>query len=969
MNKITLVPFSFLFLLIFTITTVQAIAKPEKIILADFESKGDVANEVTINAEYQLSSDHVASGNHSLNVTYTVKSERPGIWLKLKVNDWAPFSYFKMDIFNPLERRVKVEFIFSDNKTHDWSSHCQDYVYLESGKNTVKIDLSGIRRIKSETNEDKYLNLKNVTNVFFKPVYPFPYEEPAQTLYIDYIRIETKEFTEKVEKESSSIIGQKKELANNAYEDLKKIIDQAKEKGIETAYYEVTSQTARVGLLRLGLPEFNKTVMSNQTNIYDYIVSSCSQASNRLREILQGKKEERRVIPPPPKYSDLKREGSYFYLNGEPVLIFSMRGNCFPNSNRFFDPIDWQINSNTVFSTGGFWWPDEWLHGIGLEIRKWLKEHNEAWGVGIDGERHMIPPCIENSEFLDLLKKYITESSEKWKINPDILAHTFGYELGYICYCNKSKEMFQGWLKEKYGNLSKINEDWGTNYTDINQIKPPADLTNIDKDNVKRAIWYDWGTFNQDRYTGHIKWVKSITKEIDPDTPVCTFGHQCFDILGAQYPVRGIDTESLVELSDVVNTEGGRPILTDLLRSFSDGEKPIADFEYHGTISDILPHYLHGVRAMAMWVWGEDYKYEGRNIPRSPETLLPEVAECLRSALDIHRLGKYIVQFPQAKRDIALLYFRTSMLQSALPYAKSGDWSMHTPYLIALHRAYAATNFLDTYQEFITEKHIEQGKASKYKILIIPGVSHVRTPVFQKILDYVKNGGTLVITPISFVYDEYHHKTDYLKKLGITVKEINEPPVEKIKAGDWPTDILYLKAYFINSGIWNKPPLHLKPLSKDIFSKNKIDLQSQGIVQKISVDPENEVIATYPDNSPAIAIIRYGEGKIYYLACDLTLRSLGEVIDLIVEKTGIERPIRFVDQHRENLWGVEGRTVKYNGGYLFYLTNFENENKDVYLKTNLPIRDFMELRAMKLYEGKKITLGPRETKIFITQAP
>jgi hypothetical protein len=208
-------------------TLSQAIAKPEKIILADFESRGDVANEVTINAEYQLSSDHVTSGNHSLNVTYTVKSEWPGIWLKLKVNDWTPFSYFKMDVFNPLERKIKVEFTFSDNKTHDWSSHCHVYVYLESGENTVRLDLSSIKRIKSETKEDKYLNLKNVTSVSFKPTYPFPYEEPTQNAYIDYIRLETKEYAQKTEKEAFSIIEKKKELANIAYKELISLIGQA----------------------------------------------------------------------------------------------------------------------------------------------------------------------------------------------------------------------------------------------------------------------------------------------------------------------------------------------------------------------------------------------------------------------------------------------------------------------------------------------------------------------------------------------------------------------------------------------------------------------------------------------------------------------------------------------------------------------------------------------------------------------
>ena len=157
LNKIRSILLLFLgTILILAFTTAYAIATPSQLILADFETNRDVKNEASINAKYELSSDHVTSGNYSILVKFSVEYRYPEIRLKLKGHDWSPYTYFKIDIFNPFERRIKTRFLFSDSTTHEWSSHCRDYVYLECGKNTVKLDISSIKRIKWEIKKDKY---------------------------------------------------------------------------------------------------------------------------------------------------------------------------------------------------------------------------------------------------------------------------------------------------------------------------------------------------------------------------------------------------------------------------------------------------------------------------------------------------------------------------------------------------------------------------------------------------------------------------------------------------------------------------------------------------------------------------------------------------------------------------------------------------------------------------------------------
>jgi beta-galactosidase GanA len=502
-----------------------------------------------------------------------------------------------------------------------------------------------------------------------------------------------------------------------------------------------------------------------------------------------------------------------------------------------------------------------------------------------------------------------------------------------------------------------VNRVWNTHFENFDQIIPPP-LKEAEKN---RALWYDWVFFNQYRFTEYLKWLRDEVKKIDPNSPVAAAGTSV-DVLGTYYPLSGIDMEAIItEVCDVVKGEvQSSPLYTDLLRSFAEGGKPIGDFEYHGDVSGILPHFLHGTAALSMWVWmdrayPDNISAMSASIPHSWRVPMPVVSECLRTALDLRRLGKEITSFPQARREIAILYSKTTMLQT--PPRLVVQYSRYTPYLVELRRSYVANQFTDAYRDFISENQIAEGNLQKYRILIIPGVSHMREPVFKKILSFVKEGRITTLSPQSLLYDECHRGSDYLHRLGVRVKKMVNPPPVQIK-GLLESDQAFLQNYFERAGLLDGEQRNIQWQGRLPLSGRGTPLVSMGPEQRVTVEAEHRVLATFSDGTPAIFSLLYGKGEMYYLASALSPQDYARVVDSIIEAQGVVRSTG------ENLWGVEARAVTYGDAHLLYLSNFDKQEEAAFLKPSFPVAEITDLRTMEKVESENIQLGPHETRLF-----
>lgn len=974
---------------------VKAHAENERLlVLGDFESEEAVEKEVSISPSYQgnykLSSQWASSGSHCLSFTAVKdKHKWPGITVKLPTTDWSKYAYLRFDALNE-----KYDFIcgwveVADNKSVEWYTKAEkSFIVFCGGKNIVKVPLQNLK----VRHGARLIDLKHISSLLIR-FYPFPEQSEELSILIDKIRLETEQAYDEAcaleqQEEQEEIMNIENELealkkaSSEAYNQLQNLIEKARQKNIDTSYYEATEETARIGLeVRSVLPWFVRS-LPKRKEIYNYVISSCNEAIENLQKVMNGKKGSL-AVPPHPDFKALKRKGAYWYLGEEPKLLCGVYdGGPVSVLGRFFVPYrdhEWLPNLTSVF--GGH---VEAIQAKKVPMYQTLVDYPDSRRVSFqNGSIYIaelgkkVDVCLENDHskeaIVNYLKKikYINPKLHQTLLSSTALFATMGYEYYYNCYCQKSKEMFWKWLEKKYGNLASLNQRWKTNYATFQEIQPPYP----ENGNKDRALWYDWGYFNQYRFTDYLKWLYNQTKQIYPEIPLTVAGISTRSDLSSEYGISGVDMESIInEVSDVVNNEDGTPLIyTDLLRSFSEGKKPIINFESKGDVPSILPHFLHGDAANGIWTWYIPKNLDNvdpneanvrDSIPMSWRFSLDHVEEALKTALDIRRLSEYIIQFPQAKREIALLYSKTTMLQVSPELV--GNWQVYTPYLVELHRAYYATQFLDVFRDFISEKQIEEGKLAKYKILIMPGVSHLRKEIVNKILDYVKDGGTLLITPNSLLYDEYHHRKDYMNDFGIKIKDINSPPSVQPAIGHPSSIKSYLEKYFKAAGLLKQPGPNLKILDKDIFSGQTLSLGCLGTTQAIETDPSHSILAKFPDGSPAIVLTKYGEGEIYYFAAALAPKSLANIVDLIIEKKGINRPIRFLDNQGKNLWGVEARVLKKaEGKYLLYMYNTENETKTATLKANFQATTLIDLRTMEVHQGKHIELTPRETKLFL----
>src|SRR5678815_3930396 len=394
------------------------------------------------------------------------------------------------------------------------------------------------------------------------------------------------------------------------------------------------------------------------------------------------------------------------------------------------------------------------------------------------------------------------------------------YELQYICYCNKSQEMFREWLTAQYGSVDSLNKTWKTNYRSFKEIRAPESHNARPVDRVNRAAWYDWADFNTRRFTDYMKWIKTEMQKFDPATPITAGGTS--SMLNSSNCVTGIDEEMIInEVDDVIlNESAGSPIFSDLLTSLSEKKKVMVDPELGGGTHGILLQFLHGKSDISKWWWGntpsaEYLRMNQSSLPHSKEISLADIDEVLRLSLDIRRLGSEVAEFTRDEPEVVILYSKTSILQVPPQQVQSG----RTPYLDAIYSAWEGSRFLGCRTGFISENPVLSGELKKIKLLIVPAVKFTRPEVIETIKNYIHDGGTAVIIPESFMFNQYAQERNWIAELGINITGVTVPTIvgksEKVQNYDQS---------FSQSILYGAVEKKIKTVSEDIFSNEPAPL-------------------------------------------------------------------------------------------------------------------------------------------------
>lgn len=521
--------------------------------------------------------------------------------------------------------------------------------------------------------------------------------------------------------------------------------------------------------------------------------------------------------------------------------------------------------------------------------------------------------------------------------------------------------MFRDWLKSEYHTLSVINQNWKTQFKSFTEISAPLTLNGRPVDDVNRAAWYDWASFNTRRFTDYLKWVKAEMRKLDPSVPICAGG--TFSMLNSSNSVSGIDEEMIInEVDDViVNESGSSPIFSDLLSSLSEKKKVMFDPEMGYGTHGILLQFLHGKTDISKWWWSgapnkEFPEMNQSSIPHSKNTSLEDIAEVLRLGLDVRRLNTEIAAFTKDDPEVAILYSKTSSLQVPPQQLQAG----RTPYIDAVYSVWEGSRFLGCRIGFVSEKQILDGKLKKFKLLIVPAAKYIRPEVIAAIKNYIKEGGTALIIPESFMFNQFAQENNKIAELGITITDITLPPVLGTGEKKQNYDQSYSQQ-IIYADVTKK----ITTLNKDIFAdyKTPLILNSNGLVQTIAAVDYN-VIARFDDGNPAIIRSEIGKGAMHYLASPLKPEDYHRLLSPLVQKLKLKRPLLAYDQNGDLITGVEVRAVEREYDYLVYASNLKSVPVTFSLKGEKNLGTVRNLRSLQEITNENIKLNPYQETIF-----
>ena len=972
----------------------------EVIVLDDFESQSIPA---IWKGTVSLSREFPAHGKSCLELN---AEDGQSLWLESEglMKDWSSYEYLKFDINNPSSQLYYGYIEICDELGTDEQAefHGQSYnwqkVFLNTGWNHFEFLLQNAM----VSEGDRPLALDKIRK------FRLSFGSIAHSLYIDNIRLvsgkESPKTASRIDPHDCRIVIDDRyvypalagpvdkikpgpelirlrEEAEAAVEKLEKEVKIAELQGYQTLYQRIPLITADIGLrIRSNLVWFQNE--EEETKILEYIIASCSEASHEIEVLLSAQQSNIPVlapenettsqvfyVPPYPPLNELKSgDGYYRDKQGKPVLIFSMLQINEGPLMDYFAPFNHRLESYTV--GGGSRYNIE-SSPVYKAFHKYSGTHRVGWDGwcghlikdrwAMGGKKEDVVICLESPHIREAILEYIKIHSHEWEVNPNLLYNIMAYELQYICYCEKSQQMFHDWLKIKHKSISALNSIWETRYQSFSQINAPTTHNARPFDDVNRAAWYDWACFNARRFTDYMKWVKSEMRNFNQDIPICAGGTS--SMLGSSNSVTGIDEEMIInEVDDVIlNESGSSTIFSDLLSSLSERKMVMVEPEMGGGAHGILLQFLHGKSAIAKWWWAsapsrEYLQMNQSSLPHSKTISLSDIDEVLRLGLDVRRLGSEIAAFSKPEPEVAILYSKTSIVQVPPHLVQAG----HTPYIDAVYSAWEGSRFLGCRIGFVSEKQIMSGKLAKFKLLIVPAVKYIRPEVVTAILDYINEGGTAVIIPESFIFDQYARENNRISELGFNITDVTLPPVigEGGKVQNYDQS-------FSHTILYGEVQKKITILNTDIFKANTLPLilSSDGLVQ--TIDPaSHKVLARFDDGKAAILLAQSGKGAVYYLSAPLKPLDYHELLSPLAQKLGLKRPVKGIDQNGKLVTRVEVRAVEREADYLVYASNLTPEQVEFDLTGPEEPGVILDLRSLHEVPEGHVRLDPFQETIF-----
>ncbi len=521
----------------------------------------------------------------------------------------------------------------------------------------------------------------------------------------------------------------------------------------------------------------------------------------------------------------------------------------------------------------------------------WLSAtYPEACRVRADGLREPHAGrhnhCRTSPIFRDKCVAINTQLARRYKDHPALLVwHVSNEYNGGDCFCDLCLAAFREWLRDRYnGDLDALNAAWWASFwshtfTDWDEINPV--------DRSIHGMMLDWRRFLTHQTIDFFKAESAPLREITPDVPVTTnfmglsptlnyweFAREVDVISWDSYPRwhdTGDDVSVAVEtgFTHDVNRchKDGKPfMLMESVPSFPTRRDTRKRKRPGMHMLSCLQAVAHGSDTVQYFQWrkgrGGVEKFHGAVVDHCGH-------ENTRVFRDVAQVGRALKQLDD-------IVGTTVPSETAVVFDWENRWAVESAIALGDTVKYVET-CLSHYRPFwelgVPVDVIDQTcDFTRFKLLITPMLYMLRAGVPERLEQYVRGGGTLVMTYWSGIVDE--HDLCYLGGFP----------------GGGLRDVL---------GIWDEELDVLQPFDGNtvvVNDGNALGLtgsfQARELCSVVHAEGAH-VLATYGSafyaGYPALTVNGYGAGHAYYMASRNDQDFLDAFYGRLVDTLGIKR--------------------------------------------------------------------------------
>jgi len=444
---------------------------------------------------------------------------------------------------------------------------------------------------------------------------------------------------------------------------------------------------------------------------------------------------------------------------------------------------------------------------------------------------------------------------------------------------------FQHYLEKKFVTPEALSKAWFLNYWGEN-LHTWEDLPTRDG---AQSTGYklEWTRWSQLRVTDYLHWQAALVREsASPRQFVTT------DYAGMMHS--DVNEETVAEALDIpaVNVYHGtqdhfdgaaQSIQEDFTRSLKQSNFLVTETNaqttdwvssylfppYDGQLrQDVYTHLSNGADMVEYWHWAssaanqETYWKGILSHDLEPNRAYAEVS---RTAHELGKIGPHLVGL-KIHNQVAILWSRDSANAIGfMPFTSSGgQWSFGPPtvdYSTLVRQIHKSLYDLNVGSDFVFPDTVD---LSAYKLLIVPALYIADDALLQRIADYVKNGGHVVMTFKSGFANE-----------NSAVRWVRAPGPLREAAG-------FSYQEFSNL----EHPLMLKDDPFHVGTENQVQYWAEFLM------PEHAKAIAYYDHPfygrwPAITENEFGAGTLLYEGTYLSNKLQTVVLKSALEKVGL----------------------------------------------------------------------------------